>query len=252
MTRLTRYSLPASIGVQIIAALMATGVSACVGGMPLWSWVIAQSICALGLSVLIKLRGSWHLVHALFVPLLFAINYLALPAWVYLLAFVGLWLVSVNVVGSHVPLVRSPKPVIEALSHELKDQAQGRFIDVGCGVGSVLKPLAQRHLGLEFIGVENAPLSYWIAKWRTRNLPNCHIYYQSLWQHSLADYQWVYCFLSPTPMTRLWQKACVEMKHEALLISNQMPVEGVTPLRTLVLNGRELLFWQPAHQRESR
>jgi predicted O-methyltransferase YrrM len=76
---------------------------------------------------------------------------------------------------------------------------------------------------------------------------NCRIRYQSLWNVDLAEYDVVYCFLSPAPMPELWKKAQAELRPGALLISNTFEIPGVPPSQVIELNDwrqSKILIWQ--------
>jgi hypothetical protein len=68
-------------------------------------------------------------------------------------------------------------------------------------------------------------------------------------RHSLADYDLVYAFLSPVPMTEVWHKASTELRPGALLVSNSFPIEGVEPEQVIEVDDRRhtrLYCYRPA------
>jgi len=76
---------------------------------------------------------------------------------------------------------------------------------------------------------------------------NCRVYYRSLWDEPLGDYDVAYCFLSPAPMPRLWQKVQAEMRPGSRLISNTFAIPGVPAQRVIELHDWRrscLLLWQ--------
>jgi hypothetical protein len=50
-----------------------------------------------------------------------------------------------------------------------------------------------------------------------------------MWQQDLSQLDLVYVFLSPVPMSAIWQKAQAEMKSGAVLVSNSFAVPNVEP-----------------------
>ena len=87
------------------------------------------------------------------------------------------------------------------------------------------------------------------ARISCRQLPNIEIRYGDFWSQPLGDYGLVYAFLSPDPMPRLWDKAGIEMKPGALLVSNSFAVPGAAPTKTIdVGDGRrtQLHCYDPA------
>jgi len=63
----------------------------------------------------------------------------------------------------------------------------------------------------------------------------------------LSRHDVVYAFLSPVPMSALWEKVRREMRPGSLFISNSFPVIGVTPEETITVPGtikRKLYLWR--------
>ena len=58
------------------------------------------------------------------------------------------------------------------------------------------------------------------------------------WPEPLASYDFVYAFLSPAPMPRLWEKARAEMAPGALLVSNSFKVPGASILQEVRVGDR--------------
>jgi hypothetical protein len=169
----------------------------------------------------------WRLMHALFAPALAFFSTLKLaPEW-YLLAFILSFLVYRGALTSRVPLYLSSRKTIETLSGLLAREPARNFIDLGAGAGGLARALAQEHRGLQVHGVENSLLPWFIGFLRTRGQPNCHLSLGSFWDVPLAGYEFVYAFLSPAPMARLWLKLKREMPAGALFISNGFCVPGV-------------------------
>jgi hypothetical protein len=88
-------------------------------------------------------------------------------------------------------------------------------------------PLARERPDGCFTGVENAPATWLIGRLRTAGLANCDWRWGDMWRTDLAAYNVVYAFLSPAPMTALWQKIRHEMRPGSLFISNSFAVPDV-------------------------
>jgi len=169
----------------------------------------------------------WRVMHAIFAPLACALAALALdPAW-FLLAFVLLWLVYRGALSGQVPLYLSNDETARALAELGAEFAPLRFVDLGAGIGSVLRPLARARPDAQFDGVENAPATWLIGYLRTLALGNCKWMWGDFWQAKLAHYNIVYAFLSPAAMPALWTKVEREMRPGSLFISNSFAVPGV-------------------------
>ena len=73
--------------------------------------------------------------------------------------------------------------------------------------------------------------------------------WRSLWKVELAEFDVAFAFLSPVPMTALWQKALAEMRPGTLFISSSFGVPGQTPDRVIKVDDSrqtQLLVWQMA------
>lgn len=178
----------------------------------------------------------WRVMHALFLPLGWAVSQLAIdPGW-FLLAFILLLLIYRGALTEQVPLYLTNGPTVDELERLIADRPGVRFLDLGAGVGSTLFPLAKRRPDCQFCGVENAPLT-WLAG-RLRSLVQGGVDWRwgDLWHTDLAQFDVVYAFLSPAPMAALWQKATQEMKPGSMLVSNSFAVPDVSPAATVAVD----------------
>lgn len=207
---------------------------------PLWGFCMAQSLSAAAFSHAFGLK-RWWLVAQMALPVLaWGSLFVNLPSWLYLVAFLLLFLVFRNVSTERVPLYLTNRTTWVALSHLLREEAElrgaahgqrRRFVDLGCGVGGTLAYLSRAHPDWDFVGVENAPGPYVLSRIRLWRSANVNIAYKSLWDVDLGEFDVVYAFLSPAPMPRLLSLAARDLKPGAILISNSfwapdMPFEG--------------------------
>lgn len=147
----------------------------------------------------------WLPIHGSFAPLITLATRLPIPPAAYLIAFLLLLSIFWRTDKSRVPLFLTSSRGSQALTSLLPPHPI-RFIDLGCGNGRVLKALAIQRPECTFIGIEHAPIPWLIAQISTSKYSNITILHGNFWQHSLADYDIVYCFLSPAPMASLWKK----------------------------------------------
>jgi len=194
-----------------------------------------------GLAALVSLRlGAppwWQAIHLAFVPLAVLVLRLEIaPVW-FLAAFVLLLLVFWRTDRSRVPLYLTNRRTTQAVLETLPAGAC-RCIDLGCGDGGLLCRLEQARPDCAFFGIEHAPLTWLLARWRAASRPSVTIHYGSFWQADLGNYDVVYAFLSPAPMARLWLKAVAEMRPGALLVSNSFPIPGIEPAATRDVDDR--------------
>jgi hypothetical protein len=66
----------------------------------------------------------------------------------------------------------------------------------------------------------------------------------NLWSTDLSCHDVVYAYLSPAPMSSLWEKARREMRPGSLLVSFRFMIPGVVPARTIGAGGNCLYVWR--------
>jgi hypothetical protein len=209
---------------------------------------LLQALLAALLGRRLALPAWWLPINLLFVPSLLLLNGQHLPPSAFLGAFVLLLLLNWNSFRERVPLYLSGQQTIAELAKQLHNlPANFRYIDLGCGLAGSLWQLSRRYPQAQFAGVETAPLVFVIAWLRCLLRPNCQIRYRNLWQTPLHDYDVVYCFLSPAPMSQLWQKARAEMRTNTWLISNTFTIPDVVATQRIELHdwrNSQLLIWR--------
>ncbi|TQV80589.1 class I SAM-dependent methyltransferase [Denitrobaculum tricleocarpae] len=234
------YPLIRAVVAQIAAAVIVIGGQQILGNradlvLPLPLLLAFQGVIAAGLGHLLGLARWWLPINLLLPAAAALALLLNLPAWIYPLLFLALALVFWNSADDRVPLYLTNRKTWQALEALLGAEAQRskeplKVSDIGCGLGGALLYLARRYPQAEFVGIESAPLPYALARLRAlvSGAPNLEIRYGDLWKQDLSVFDLVYCFLSPEPMPRLFEKAKREMGSGTLLISNSFEVPGVT------------------------
>jgi hypothetical protein len=209
---------------------------------------LLQALLAALLGRRLGLPAWWLPINLLFVPSLLLLNGQHLPPSALLGAFVLLLLLNWNSLRERVPLYLTGQQTIAELEQLLRPlPTDFRYIDLGSGLAGSLYQLSRRYPQAHFVGVETAPLVFALAWLRCLLRPNCQIRYRNLWQQPLADFDVVYCFLSPAPMAKLWTKARAEMQPNARLISNSFSIPGVAPTEQIELHdwrASTLLIWR--------
>jgi len=211
------------------------------------SWVWLEGVGAAMLGAIAGLPVWWLPINLLFVPAAHALLGLQLPALLYPAAFGVLFAVNSAAWRHRVPLFLSSAKVTARLSAMLPQHAGFQFLDLGCGTGSLLVDLARARPDGSYHGIETAPLSFLFGWWRARTRAAVRVTWGDFWHADLARYDVVYAYLSPVPMTRLWDKARREMRPGSLFISNTFAVPGVAPACTLPVGDRlrsTLFVWR--------
>ena len=210
-----------------------------------WYWLEGLSAAVLG--AVAGLPVWWLPINLVFAPAAHAVLGWHIPAVAYLVAFCLLFAFNAGAWRHRVPLFLSSAKVTAALSALLPARAGLRFLDLGCGTGSVLSELARARPDGSYHGIETAPLTYGLSWWRTRRCAAVRVTWGDFWAVDFSHYDVVYAYLSPEPMARLWEKARREMKPGSLLVSNTFAIPGVAPAYALPAGDRmrsTLLVWR--------
>jgi hypothetical protein len=228
---------------QLLAWLLTECVRILLGAEPGWAWVSGQGVLAALVGRMFGLPWWWAPINALFVPAALGLKFLALePIW-YLAGFGVLGSVYWTTYRTRVPLYLSSSEACERVAALLPADRAFSFLDIGCGVGTVLACLAPRFPEGVFRGLEIAPLPFVVSWLRAKTSRRFDAQRVDFWRESLAQYDVVYAFLSPVPMSDLWRKARAEMRPGSLLVSNTFRVDGV-PADTVIpiAGGRRALY----------
>lgn len=184
----------------------------------------------------------WIPIHLAFAPLAaMALSAGIDPRW-YLAAAGVLLLVFWGSFGTRVPLYLSGREAVDAVDGLLPARRPLRVLDIGCGTGAMLLPLARRHPDCRFSGIESAPFPWLIARVAARKQPNLRLHRGDFFAHDWGDYDVVYAFLSPHPMGRVEDKARAELPPHALLISKDFPTPALQPVRCIELPSGAMLY----------
>lgn len=191
-----------------------------------WLMLASHTVVTLVLSRALKLSLPWQLFNILIPIGTYGISILNLPNIYLLLIVAVLVLIYVPTFWTKVPYYPTSQPMYHAILSLLPEKKEFSFIDLGCGFGDLLLFLSRERTAARFLGAEIGPLPYLVAKTRTAltSKNRVGILFQSFWRISLSDYDFVYAFLSPEPMEKLWEKVQKEMKPGTIFLTNSFEV----------------------------
>ena len=219
---------------QAAAAVFAIAFASLLAAVPALLLALGVGGLATLLARALRLPAWWLPIQFAFAPLVVVAFALRIdPLW-YLAAFVALALVFGAVHASRVPLFLSSDAALACLIAQLPEERPLAFLDIGCGLGSVLAAVSRSRRHARCTGIEAAPLPWAVAALRgATTRPGFEVRYGSLWNRHLGHADVVFAYLSPAAMTRLWIKAKREMRQGAILISNSFPVPDVAASQRL-------------------
>ncbi len=147
--------------------------------------------------------------------------------------------------GQYPPFVPAPykarKTIIKQLLPLLKgSQKSLRIVDPGCGIGSLLIPLARAYPQHKFIGIEWDKLLYKICLFRSRNLQNITYFNQDMLTYDYHDTDIIVCFLVPKIIPDLQKRILETGKKDTLIFS----IDCSFPQLTEIACFDSHLFWQ--------
>ena len=236
---------------QLLAAAI-TALVARVSGLHLSLWWLALISGALA-ALFTRLAGLerwWQWMQLLFAPAAVLLLALELSPWLFMAVFLVLLLVYWSTFRTRVPLYLSgprvwravlellpPAPAASPASPAVRARPL-RVIDLGSGLGGLLLFLASARADAEIHGIELAPLPLAVSRLRIalRRQRNCQVSWGSYWPLDLGSYDVVFAFLSPVPMSALWDKARREMRRGSLFISSSFEVPGEPATRVIAID----------------
>lgn len=191
----------------------------------MYQFVFFQGILALLLSIFLFKLPKWFYAISFLFPFLFLIdsNILHISKNIYGILFVIFALTFSHTLKERVPLYLSNKTTFEALKKIVRDRKAQSFVDLGSGLGGVVRSLSS--LNVKSFGVESAPILWLISS--LISLGRGKILRKNIWDTDLSNYDVVYAFLSPAIMDKLYLKVKKEMRSNTMFVSNSFIVNGV-------------------------
>jgi SAM-dependent methyltransferase len=120
--------------------------------------------------------------------------------------------------------------IINKYLPETKDY---ELVELGCGVGNVLRHLSKKFVWQKAIGVELDWMTYVTAKFFSRN-SNVTIVQNNIFKHKIEQKSLIYCFLGSEIMDHLYTEKQF-VNH--LLISLDFPIHNVEAKEVFELPG---------------
>ncbi|MCB0338032.1 MAG: class I SAM-dependent methyltransferase [Bdellovibrionales bacterium] len=187
-----------------------------------------QALAAYLVARLLRVPKSWQIFNLLLVPGAFLVIASNVDSLTLLAILLLLFLIYLPTFWTRVPYYPTSIQMYDAILTVLPNDKTFTFIDLGCGFGHMLEYLAKNRPKGKFIGVEIGILPYLVSKARFLLQPKLDtiIKLRSFWNLRFTDYDFVYAFLAPGPMPRLWGKVKDEMKPNSVFLVNSFSVDA--------------------------
>jgi len=125
---------------------------------------------------------------------------------------------------SQVPFIPVPASILNSINQALDIRTGGIVYDLGCGDARVLLYIARLNKDVKYIGIENGPLPYLLAKFgawydRIRGKSNVQIIRADFFKYNLSNATHVFTYLYPQVMDDLLGKLDKELRPGTRLVS---------------------------------
>lgn len=219
---------------QLIGASFASGMAQF--NVPLPFMFIIHSLISGYLAFFFRLSKPWIFLNFM-VPAGILIS-MAFPGygWVWLSLFVVYALLYIPTFWTRVPYYPSSKLVYDLIAEQLPANKPFKFLDIGCGNAKLLSYLADKYPQAKFEGIDLSPSAIIAAKFICAGKSNVQISLGNYWKKSFSEYDFIYAFLSPTPMPEIQKKAQQEMKTGSIMIANSFALPDLQPSLSFNIN----------------
>lgn len=172
----------------------------------------------------LHLSRPWQLLN-LILPLGIVLTIITNPpTWLPIAILLLLALIYLPTFWTHVPYYPTNLEMYKVVAARLPCDSSFLFVDLGCGFGGLLSYLSHSFPKGNFVGYEISPLPLFISKLKAVKRGNLKIVGKNFWHQSLSEFDFVYTFLAPPPMAKVWEKVRAEMKDGSIFMTNSFPV----------------------------
>ena len=215
----------------LIVLLSTAGLEAVVDiSLPIALAALLQGGLAAMMSHWRGLARWWLSIQFLFPAAAVAMQMLHLPPTLFLVAFVFLLGLYWTTFRTQVPFYPSNRATWNAVEALLPCEHAVKFMDIGSGIGGLVLNLAARRPDSDFVGIELAPLTWFISLLRAHIGRSRGRFVRGDYLHlDFAQYDVVFAYLSPAAMPALWQKARAQMRPGTLLLSYEFAIPAAPP-----------------------
>lgn len=228
MAKSQLLTVPSFIAKSALAQTLALAIS-------IVSWPILNSIpvtvavatiTAICAARFVNLPTAWQVINCVIPAATLASLALEIPGFIYLVPLVIMALIYAPTLLTRVPYYPTQRQAYALLLAELPTDRPFRFLDIGSGFGDLLIFLSKQRPNGTFVGIELGPLPWLVARVKSALSAdrNTAMLCRDMWRFDVSDFDYVYTFLSPAAMERVWTKVSNEMRPGSSFITNSFPV----------------------------
>lgn len=220
-----RYPIILALFAQVLSLFILRNIAWVMGvELERWPFIFLQGLISASLSVTLFKLPKWFFTISILFPLslMLATSYSSFSQTFWGAGFLLLVLTFSHTMKERVPLYLSNKVTHETLRQIVNERKCQKVLDIGSGLGGVVRALSAE--SVSSVGVESAPLLWFISTLLSRLSGKGQIKRQNIWDTSLSQYDMVYAFLSPAVMDKLYEKIKKEMRPGTLFISNSFAI----------------------------
>lgn len=206
--------------------------------VPLLFLFAIHSLISGYLSIFLRLSAPWRFINFM-IPAGLLVS-VAFPGygWIWLVLLIVFGLLFLPTFWTRVPYYPSSPKIYDLLASQLPPNKHFKFVDVGCGDAKLLSFLAKKFPLAHFEGIDLSPSAILAAKLNNLGNSNVRIRLGDYWKISFAEYNFVYAFLSPTPMPELEKKAKSELVNGSKLFVNSFKLPETTPTQEISIKDK--------------
>lgn len=164
------------------------------------------------------------------------------PLWLWPALLLLAWLIYPRRAWSDAPLFPTPREALRELPTHAPLGPDARVLDAGSGLGDGLIGLRQAYPHARLHGLE---MSWPLRLLSALRCPWAHIRQGDIWLADWSDYDLVYLFQRPESMPRAVQKAGLDLRRGAWLVSLEFEARTLQPDAMIACaDGRTLWLYQ--------
>ena len=195
---------------------------------------LIQGLISAALTKPFKMQGWWTYILFVF-PLAIWLGLAQdINPLFYLVSFIFFASLYWSVFLTQVPYYPSSTTVCHQVAELVEANTHLRIVEIGSGLGGFSLKLAQLRPQCTILGIEIAPLPWFISYMRAQfQNPQVSFKLGNYKTIDFSQFDLIFAYLSPAAMPSLYQQCAEQMSAGAILVSHEFQVPGVEPSKTL-------------------